>query len=138
MSPYPNGSGGGYPGMTIAYLPGPSDAVSLYEPWAGEPEVLAEAAGAGRRAAAWIRSLPAPPSPSPVGTWLARTLPHAVESAMGSLNRPCSRIAAATRHVALSSYARLRSRCWRAAKSACAVSMASGYAWVFSCSASAR
>ncbi|MDX2404614.1 hypothetical protein NJO91_15985 [Streptomyces microflavus] len=72
--------------MTIAYLPGPSDDVSPYEPWAGEPEVLAEAAGAGRRAAAWIRSLPAPPSPSPVGTWLAGALPDAVESAMGSLD----------------------------------------------------
>ncbi|MEV7165847.1 relaxase domain-containing protein [Streptomyces microflavus] len=54
------------------------------EPWAGEPEVLAEAAEAGRRAAAWIRSLPAPPVSSPVGTWLARTLPDAGEAAMSS------------------------------------------------------
>ncbi|MEV0888520.1 hypothetical protein AB0J03_32525 [Streptomyces microflavus] len=72
--------------MTIAYLPGPPDDVPPYEPWAGEPEVLAEAAEAGRRAATWIRSLPAPPVPSPVGTWLTRTLPDAVEAAMGSLD----------------------------------------------------
>ncbi|MGN2366696.1 hypothetical protein [Streptomyces luridiscabiei] len=72
--------------MTIAYLPLPPDDAPLYEPWAGEPEVLAEAAAAGRRAAAWIRSLPAPPALSPVGTWLATTLPGAVESATGSLD----------------------------------------------------
>ncbi|MFJ2154475.1 hypothetical protein ACIOHB_37780 [Streptomyces microflavus] len=72
--------------MTIAYLPGPPDDVPPYEPWAGEPEVLAEAAEAGRRAAAWIRSLPAPPAPSPVGTWLATTLPDVVEAATASLD----------------------------------------------------
>ncbi|WP_329345256.1 hypothetical protein [Streptomyces microflavus] len=72
--------------MTIACLPGPPDDVPPYEPWAGEPEVLAEATEAGRRAAAWIRSLPAPPALSPVGTWLATTLPGAVESATGSLD----------------------------------------------------
>ncbi|MEV0888844.1 hypothetical protein AB0J03_34210 [Streptomyces microflavus] len=72
--------------MTIAYLPGPPDDVPLYEPWAGEPEVLAQAAAAGRRAAAWIRSLPAPPAPSPVGTWLAVTLPDVVEVATASLD----------------------------------------------------
>lgn len=86
MSPYPYGGSAGYPGMTIAYLPLPPDDAPLYEPWAGEPEVLAEAAAAGRRAAVWIRSLPAPPAPSPVGTWLAGTLPDAVEAATASLD----------------------------------------------------
>ncbi|MER0428564.1 hypothetical protein ACFCZ5_28175 [Streptomyces microflavus] len=57
-----------------------------YEPWAGEPEVLAEAAEAGRRPAAWFRSLPAPPTSRPIGTWLARALPDAVERAMSSLD----------------------------------------------------
>ncbi|MFB7049561.1 hypothetical protein ACFCX7_25825 [Streptomyces microflavus] len=70
--------------MTIAYLPTPAD--PPYEPWAGEPEVLAEAAAAGRRAAAWIRSLPAPPAPRPVGTWIAGALPGAVEAATASLD----------------------------------------------------
>ncbi len=51
--------------------------------------------------------------------------------------RPCSRIATARWRVALSNYTGLRSRCLRVAKSACAVSTASGYAWRFSCSASA-
>ncbi|MFE9912907.1 hypothetical protein [Streptomyces clavifer] len=64
----------------LTYLPGPSDDVLPYEPWAGEPEVLTEAA------AVWIRSLPAPPSPSPVGTWLAVTLPDVVEAATASLD----------------------------------------------------
>ncbi|MFW3464497.1 hypothetical protein ACN24K_31025 [Streptomyces microflavus] len=72
--------------MTIAYLPGPPDDVQPYEPWAGEPEVLAEAAAAGRRAAAWVRSLPAPPVPSPVGTWLGGTLPDVVEAATAFLD----------------------------------------------------
>ncbi|MET8347359.1 hypothetical protein [Streptomyces microflavus] len=72
--------------MTITYLPGPSDDVPLYEPWDGEPEVLAEAAAAGRRAAAWVRSLPAPPTPCPVGAWLAGTLPDVVEAATASLD----------------------------------------------------
>ncbi|MFF2721554.1 hypothetical protein [Streptomyces sp. NPDC058011] len=72
--------------MTIAYLPGPSDDVPPYEPWAGESEVLAEAASAGRRAAAWIRSLPGPPAPGPVGAWLTGELSGAVETAMGSLD----------------------------------------------------
>lgn len=53
-------------------------------------------------------------------------------------SRPCSRIATARWRVALSNYLGLWSRCWRAAKSACAAATASGYAWVFSCSASAR
>ncbi|MEV1092825.1 hypothetical protein [Streptomyces microflavus] len=72
--------------MTIAYLPLPPDDAPPYEPWAGEPEVLAESAEAGRRAAAWIRSLPAPPAPRPVGTWLAGALPAAVEAATASLD----------------------------------------------------
>ncbi|MFB6426402.1 hypothetical protein ACFCXC_35870 [Streptomyces microflavus] len=72
--------------MTIAYLPGTPDDVPPYEPWAGEPEILAEAAAADRRAAAWIRSLPAPSAPRPVGTWIAGELPGAVEAAMGSLD----------------------------------------------------
>lgn len=58
----------------------------VYEPWAGEPDVLAETAEVGRRAAAWIRSLPRPPVPCPVSTWLAGALPEAVETAMGSLD----------------------------------------------------
>ncbi|MFB6655314.1 hypothetical protein ACFCZ4_34080 [Streptomyces microflavus] len=73
--------------MTIAYLPTPADPSDPpYEPWVGEPEVLAEAAAAGRRAAAWIRSLPASPAPSSVGAWLAGTLPDAVEAATASLD----------------------------------------------------
>lgn len=86
MSPFPYGAGAGYPGMTIIYLPLPPGDALPYEPWAGEPEILAEAAEAGRRAAAWIRSLPAPPAPRPVGTWLAGALPDAVEAAMESLD----------------------------------------------------
>lgn len=75
--------------MTIAHLPapaGPPDDAPPYAPWAGESEVLAEAAVAGRRAAEWIRSLPDPPAPGPVGAWLARELPRAVERAMASLD----------------------------------------------------
>lgn len=60
----------------------------------GEPEVLAEAAEAGRRAAAWIRSLPAPSARRPVGAWLAGALPDAVEAAMESLDpAQCDRMA---------------------------------------------
>ncbi|MFD4224781.1 hypothetical protein [Streptomyces griseus] len=75
--------------MTIAYLPGsacPPDDVPPYEPWEGQDVVLTEAAVAGRRAAGWIRSLPGPPVPGPVGAWLAGALPDAVETAMGSLD----------------------------------------------------
>lgn len=65
----------------------------VYEPWAGEPDVLAEASEVGRRAAAWIRSLPGPPVPCPVGAWLAGALPGAVETAMGSLDpADCDRV----------------------------------------------
>ncbi|MBV7245246.1 hypothetical protein [Streptomyces sp. MW-W600-10] len=67
-------------------LEGRADDVPRYEPWEGQGVVLAEAAVAGRRAAGWIRSLPGPPAPGPVGAWLAGALPDAVESAMGSLD----------------------------------------------------
>ncbi|MFE9701557.1 hypothetical protein [Streptomyces sp. NPDC006270] len=75
--------------MTITRPPvpaGPSDDVPPYEPWAGEDEALAEAAVAGRRAAAWVRSLPGPSASVPVGTWLAGELPAAIEAAMGGLD----------------------------------------------------
>ncbi|WP_143663822.1 hypothetical protein [Streptomyces sp. rh34] len=74
--------------MTLSLLPapaGPPDDVP-YETWEGEPEALAEAAAAGRRAAAWVRSLPAPPTPGPVGVWLAGELPAAIETAMSGLD----------------------------------------------------
>ncbi|SCE62038.1 hypothetical protein [Streptomyces sp. OspMP-M43] len=57
-----------------------------HEPWEGQTAVLAGAAVAGRRAAAWVRSLPAPPLPVPVGDWLAGELPAAIETAMASLD----------------------------------------------------
>ncbi|MGX5397196.1 hypothetical protein ACWLMY_35750 [Streptomyces anulatus] len=75
--------------MTLAHLPapaGPPDDAPSYEPREGEPEALAEAAAAGRRAAAWVRSLPGPPAPGPAGTWLSKELPAAIETAMGSLD----------------------------------------------------
>ncbi|GGS83266.1 hypothetical protein [Streptomyces badius] len=82
--------------MTIMRLPvpaGPPDDVPPYEPWAGEAEVLSEAAAAGRRAAAWARSLPGPPAPVPVGAWLAGELPDAIETAMGGLDpQDCDRM----------------------------------------------
>ncbi|MFF0509125.1 hypothetical protein ACFYUH_36845 [Streptomyces fimicarius] len=71
--------------MTMLNFPAPVD-LPLCEPWEGEAEVLAVAAEAGRRAAAWIRSLPGPPVPAPTGAWLAGTLPDAVEAVMGSLD----------------------------------------------------
>ncbi|MGQ4732575.1 hypothetical protein ACUN3E_33590 [Streptomyces sp. Ju416(a)] len=69
--------------MTTPYptAPGPC------ELWEGEvAAVLAEAAEVGRRAAAWVRSLPGPPVPSPVGAWLAGELPDVVEAVMGGLD----------------------------------------------------
>ncbi|MFJ3532504.1 hypothetical protein [Streptomyces sp. NPDC090132] len=48
--------------------------------------MLAAAAAAGRRAAAWVRSLPAPPLPVPVGDWLAVELPAAITAAMSGLD----------------------------------------------------
>ncbi|WP_228183934.1 hypothetical protein [Streptomyces anulatus] len=72
--------------MTTSFLPaGPPDDVP-YEPWEGEEEALAEAAAAGRRAAAWIRSLPTAPAPGPVASWLREDLPEAIEAATSSLN----------------------------------------------------
>ncbi|WP_405188773.1 hypothetical protein [Streptomyces anulatus] len=56
------------------------------EPREGQTAVLAAAGAAGRRTAAWVRSLPAPPLPVPVGDWLAGELPAAIETAMGSLD----------------------------------------------------
>ncbi|MFJ8970789.1 MULTISPECIES: hypothetical protein [Streptomyces] len=75
--------------MTISYLPapaGPSDDVPLYEPWEGQTAALAAAGAAGRRAAAWVRSLLPPPLPVPVGGWLAGELPAAIEAAMSGLD----------------------------------------------------
>lgn len=54
----------------------------LREPWPGEELVLAEAVAAGRRAAAWIRSLPVPPGE----TWIVGPLADAVEITMSSLD----------------------------------------------------
>ncbi|MFF1270279.1 hypothetical protein ACFVZE_31070 [Streptomyces anulatus] len=74
--------------MTLSHLPapaGPSDDVS-YEMWEGQAAVLAAAGAAGRRAAAWVRSLPPPPLPAPVGDWLAGELPDAIETAMSGLD----------------------------------------------------
>ncbi|MEU5233980.1 hypothetical protein AB0G82_32600 [Streptomyces anulatus] len=69
--------------MTTTHLPTAAD--PSYELWDGE-EALAEAAAAGRRAAAWIRSLPAPPSPTPTWAWLVGDLAGAIEAAMTSLD----------------------------------------------------
>ncbi|WP_326613731.1 hypothetical protein OHA57_00040 [Streptomyces anulatus] len=74
--------------MTLSHLPapaGPSDDVP-YEMWEGQTVALAAAAASGRRAAAWVRSLPAPPLPAPVGDWLAGELPAAIETAMSGLD----------------------------------------------------
>ncbi|PVC80381.1 hypothetical protein DBP19_36635 [Streptomyces sp. CS090A] len=55
--------------------------------WEGEPEALAEAAAAGRRAAAWMRALPVPEDGGlPVGDWIVGGLADAVEKAMGALD----------------------------------------------------
>ncbi|MER6702226.1 hypothetical protein ABT289_34230 [Streptomyces fimicarius] len=75
--------------MTIAYTPGsacPPDDVPPYEPWEGEAEALATAAEAGRRAAAWVRSLPGPLAPAPYSAWLAGKVPGAIEAVMGGLD----------------------------------------------------
>ncbi|MFI0763049.1 hypothetical protein ACH4PX_37310 [Streptomyces anulatus] len=75
--------------MTLLPLPvpaGPADDAPPYEPWEGQTAVLAAAGAAGRRAAAWVRSLPAPPLRVPVGDWLAGELPATIETAMGSLD----------------------------------------------------
>ncbi|MEV7659903.1 hypothetical protein AB0O39_37810 [Streptomyces anulatus] len=81
--------------MTISHLPapaGPADDVPSYEPWEGQTAVLAGAGVAGRRAAAWVRSLPPPPLPVPVGGWLAGELPDAIDTAMSGLDpQECDR-----------------------------------------------
>ncbi|MFC8957370.1 hypothetical protein ACFT8P_32735 [Streptomyces sp. NPDC057101] len=51
------------------------------EPWQGEAEALAEAEAVGRRAAAWVRSLPLP-----AGAWISGPLADAVEEAMTGLD----------------------------------------------------
>ncbi|MFD3820242.1 hypothetical protein ACFWRZ_34715 [Streptomyces rubiginosohelvolus] len=83
--------------MTLLPLPapaGPADDVPPYEPWEGQTAALAAAGAAGRRAAAWVRSLPPPPLPAPVGAWLAGELPAAIETAMGSLDlEECDHVA---------------------------------------------
>ncbi|MGW8985076.1 hypothetical protein ACWGQ9_20720 [Streptomyces parvus] len=53
----------------------------------GEPEALAEAAAAGRHAAAWVRALPVPEAGGPpAGGWIVGGLADAVERAMGALD----------------------------------------------------
>ncbi|MEU2415076.1 hypothetical protein ABZ736_27430 [Streptomyces sp. NPDC013099] len=80
--------------MTISHLPaGPTDDVVAYEPWDGEEEALAAAAAAGRRTAEWIRSLPQVPASGPVGAWLLRDLPEAIETTTASLDpQDCDRM----------------------------------------------
>ncbi|MFG2220082.1 hypothetical protein ACGFN1_35615 [Streptomyces sp. NPDC048685] len=51
---------------------------ALREPWEGEAEALDAAAGAGRRAAAWVRSLPAPET----DRWIVGPYADAVEKVM--------------------------------------------------------
>ncbi|MGW9461271.1 hypothetical protein ACWG5N_35615 [Streptomyces globisporus] len=59
----------------------------------GEEEALAAAGAAGRRAAAWIRSLPTGLDPSPVGSWIREDLPEAIERAMSGLDpQACDRM----------------------------------------------
>ncbi|MEV5659415.1 hypothetical protein [Streptomyces sp. NPDC052291] len=79
--------------MTISHLPSGSPDAVPSELWEGEEEALAAAAAAGRRAAAWVRSLPGAPTPCPVGAWLARELPEAIETATASLTpEECDRM----------------------------------------------
>ncbi|MGW4221500.1 hypothetical protein ACWEJZ_31345 [Streptomyces bacillaris] len=72
--------------MTILNFPAPVPAEPSYEPWEGEAAALAVAAESGRRAAAWVRSLPGQPAPCPVGAWLAGELPEAIGTAMRELD----------------------------------------------------
>ncbi|MFC8705843.1 hypothetical protein ACFUIV_27165 [Streptomyces anulatus] len=80
--------------MTISHLPaGSTDDVVPYELWDGEDRALAAATAVGRRAAAWIRSLPTALAPGLVGTWLIRDLPEAIETATASLDpQDCDRM----------------------------------------------
>ncbi|MET9954477.1 hypothetical protein ABZ135_23440 [Streptomyces sp. NPDC006339] len=68
--------------MSLHHLLPPPDEPEPREPWPGEEEALAQAAAAGRRAAAWIRKLPHPPG----DTWITGRLPDAVEDALTSLD----------------------------------------------------
>ncbi|WP_146065876.1 hypothetical protein [Streptomyces sp. SM13] len=78
--------------MTLSRLPAPVGVP--YEPWEREAAVLAEAAATGRRAAAWVRSLPGPPFPPPAWTWLVGDLAVAIEAAMAGLDpKDCDRMA---------------------------------------------
>ncbi|MFZ4279125.1 hypothetical protein [Streptomyces rhizosphaericola] len=72
--------------MTISYLPDLAPAEPSCEPWEGEAAALAVAVGSGRGAAVWVRSLPGPPVPCPVGAWLAGELPEAIGTAMSGLD----------------------------------------------------
>ncbi|MEV7275153.1 hypothetical protein ACIQIG_33310 [Streptomyces bacillaris] len=79
--------------MTMLNFPAPVPAVPPYEPWEGEAAALAEAAAAGRRAAAWVRALPAPPSPTPGWVWLVGDLAQAIEDVMAALDpQDCDRM----------------------------------------------
>lgn len=54
---------------------------------------MAAAAAAGRRVAAWVRSLPGAPTACPVGAWLAGELPEAIEKVTASLTpEECDRM----------------------------------------------
>ncbi|MFJ5733936.1 hypothetical protein [Streptomyces microflavus] len=56
------------------------------ELWEGEPDALAEAATAGRRAAVWMRALPVPEAGGPSGRRIVFGLADAVERAMAALD----------------------------------------------------
>ncbi|MFJ9623780.1 hypothetical protein [Streptomyces sp. NPDC101181] len=71
--------------VTLSYLPPPPPVSSSREPWPGEAEALEAAAAAGRRAAAWLRSLPAPPDTAE-GRALGEELAAAVESVTAGLD----------------------------------------------------
>ncbi|MFJ9576237.1 hypothetical protein ACIRQF_07620 [Streptomyces sp. NPDC101191] len=69
--------------MFLSHLPSPSAVKPEPRvPWSGEQEALAQAAAAGRRAAAWVRNLPLPASE----TWIVGPLADAIEDAMTSLD----------------------------------------------------
>jgi hypothetical protein len=68
--------------MTISHLPVEPAEPPAREPWPGEGEALAEAAAAGRRAADWIRTLPAPET----DRWIVGPLADAVQEALEDLD----------------------------------------------------
>ncbi|MYW10273.1 hypothetical protein GT034_18235 [Streptomyces sp. SID2563] len=79
--------------MTTSHLPARSPEDVPSELWECEEEALAAAAAAGRRAAAWVRSLPGAPTACPVGAWLAGELPETIETATASLTpEECDRM----------------------------------------------